>query len=76
MKAWLEPYLDPADLAQYDETKIMGVITAVLLPLHAAGRLDDAVEEIWKRVSDKIPDQDASKDKIRRYMKCFCEAMV
>ena len=76
MKAWLEPYLHPADLAQYDEAKIMGLIATVLLPLHAAGRLEDAVEEISKRVGDKLPDQDAAKTKIRRYLLCFCGAVM
>jgi len=61
----------------YDESKIVGVVSAVLLPLHATGKLEEAVEEIMKHLVG-VPEEDvaAVRIKVGRYLTCFCEAMI
>jgi hypothetical protein len=61
----------------YDETKIVGIVTAVLLPLHAAGKIEEAVDEVMKHLIGVLDDEHAAvRTKVGRYMTCFCEAMI
>jgi hypothetical protein len=76
MRDWLRPHLSYADLQQYDESRVMDVVATVLFPLHTAGKLDEAVEELFKRLQHVPSDkQQAYKVKIKRYFACFCEAL-
>ena len=77
MRDWLRPHLSEADVAQYDEARIVEMVATVLLPLHAAGNLDAAVEELWKRLQGVADEQQQEyKSKIKRYLICFCEAIL
>jgi len=77
MHAWLKPWITEELAALYDETKMIGLIATGLLPLYASGKLDDAVGEVMTRLQGvsaaEIP---AVRVKVRRYLDCFCEAMV
>jgi len=77
MRTWLHPWLTPQLVAMYDETKIVGIVTAVLLPLHAAGKIEEAVDEVMKHLIG-VPDDEhaAVRTKVGRYLTCFCEAMI
>jgi hypothetical protein len=77
MRDWLRPHLSYADLQQYDESRVMDVVATVLLPMHAAGKLDDAVEELYKRLQHVPATKEQEyKDKIKRYFMCFCESLL
>ena len=77
LRDWLRPHLSDADLQQYDESRVMDVVATVLLPLHAAGKLDDAVEELFKRLHQVPTDKGQEyKAKIKRYFTCFCESLL
>lgn len=75
MKTWLEPYASPELVSQYDENKVIGLISVGLLPLYSSGRLDEGVEEVMKNLKG-IPDADLEqvRTKVKRYLTCFCEA--
>jgi hypothetical protein len=77
MRNWLHPWVTPQLVAMYDETKIVGFVSALLLPLHAAGKLDEAVAEVMKHLVG-VPDEEvaAVRIKVGRYLACFCEAMI
>ena len=77
MRDWLQPHLSEADVAQIDESRVMEMVATVLLPLHAAGKLDVAVDELYNRLQHVPSDQHFEyKVKIRRYLTCFCEALM
>ena len=77
MKNWLEKWASPELVAQYDESKVVGMIAAGLMPLFAAGRLGEAVDEVMSKLNG-VPTEEveAVRAKVKRYLTCFCEAMV
>jgi hypothetical protein len=77
MRTWLHQWVTPQLVAMYDESKIVGVVSAVLLPLHATSKLEEAVEEVMKHLVG-VPEEDAAavRIKVGRYLTCFCEAMI
>lgn len=77
MHAWLKPWITEDLAAMYDETKVVGLIATGLLPLYGAGKLNDAVEEVMIRLNG-VPSSEAGavRGKVRRYLECFCEAMI
>ncbi len=77
MKTWLHPWLTPEVVVMYDESQVMGVVASVLMPLFASGKLDDAVDGILTRL-DGVPQDEveAVRTKLKRYLTCFCEAMI
>jgi hypothetical protein len=77
MKSWLEKWASPELVAKYDESKVVGMIAAGLMPLWTAGKLDEAVEVVMRNLSC-VPDEDlaAVRTKVGRYLACFCVAMV
>ena len=76
MKAWLEPYADAELVSQYDENKVVAMIAVGLLPLFVAGKLDEAVEEVMKKLHG-VPEGELEqvRTKVKRYLTCFCEAL-
>ena len=80
MHAWLKPWMSAELQTMWDanaESKVVGLIVTGLLPLYSAGKLDEAVEELMARL-EGVPDSDASsvRAKVKRYLMCFCEALV
>ena len=79
MKNWLSAFATTDEqkdlLNQYDEGKIIPIVLTMLLPLYHAGQLDTAVEEFMGKLGE-VPDPQSVKDKIRRYLECFCEALA
>ena len=77
MRDWLRPNLSESDAAQFDESRVMEMVATVLLPLHAAGKVDVAVDELYNRLQHVPSEQQHEyKVKIRRYLTCFCEALM
>ena len=76
MRQMLEPYVKTdehkAILNQYKETDIADITHKYLMPLYATGTLDVAKLKLIEELS--ITD-DATKDKIGRYLQCFCESL-
>jgi hypothetical protein len=77
MKAWLNDWTSPELAAMYDESKVVGMIATGLLPLYAAGKLDEGVEEVLRNLVG-VPDAEVEgvRLKVKRYLTCFCEALV
>ena len=77
MKNWLEKWASPELVAQYDESKVVGMIAAGLMPLYAAGKLKEAVDEVMSKLNGvPVEEVEAVRTKVERYLTCFCEAMV
>jgi len=76
MKSWLEKWASPELTAQYDESKVVGMVVAGLLPLWATGRLDEAVGSVMDQLCG-VPEGEVPqvREKVRRYLTCFCEAL-
>ena len=76
MKSWLEKWASPELRAQYDEGKVVGLILAGLVPLWATGKLDEAVGTVMDQLHG-VPENEVPqvREKVRRYMNCFCEAL-
>ena len=58
----------------YSNEKIMPTILTVLIPAVATLGLDGVVSEIVSHVT--TADTDAVKEKVKRYMQCFLEAVT
>jgi len=76
MRQMLEPFVKTNEhkdiLNQYRETDIAEITHKYLMPLYATGTLDVAklklIEEL--QITDEV-----IKDKIGRYLLCFCESL-
>ncbi len=76
MRQMLEPYVKTEEhkaiLNQYKETDIADITHKYLMPLYATGTLDVAKLKLIEELS--ITDE-TTKDKIGRYLLCFCESL-
>jgi len=77
MKVMLEPFIKTPEhkelLSKYNETDIESITHTYLAPLYATGTLDVAKNTLIEALN--ITD-DSIKDKIGRYLLCFCESML
>ena len=77
MRLMLEPYIKTEEhktlLSQYNENDIETITRKYLIPLYTTGMLVVAKETLIKELS--IED-DGVKDKIGRYLQCFCESIA
>ena len=76
MREWLKPWVSVELQSLYDESKIVGLIVAGLLPLYSTGKLDEAVNELMSKLEGvSESEKDAVRAKVLRYFTCFCEAL-
>ena len=80
MHAWLKPWMSAELQAMWNadaESKVVGMIATGLLPLYAAGKLDEGVKEVLRKLVG-VPDAELEgvRLKVKRYLTCFCEALV
>ena len=77
MKAMLEPFVKTQEhkdlLLKYNETDIERITHTYLAPLYATGTLEVAKKGLIEALN--ITDESV-KDKIGRYLLCFCESML
>ena len=57
----------------YQPALLLPTIANLLLPLNTAGQLHVAVTDIMTHLSPADPE--TTRDKIRRYLECFCDAV-
>jgi hypothetical protein len=77
MLAMLQPYIKTEEhkamLAQYGEGDIETVVKTYLAPLYATGTLSIAAGTLISELKIEDP---AIQEKIKRYLQCFCEALL
>lgn len=77
MRLMLEPFIKTEEhkalLKEYNETKVMELTHKYLAPLYATNTLKIASDKLIEELSIEDP---AVKDKIGRYLLCFCESML
>lgn len=77
MKVMLEPFIKTDEhkelLSKFNETDIESITHTYLAPLYATGTLDVAKNNLVEALN--ITDE-SIKDKISRYLLCFCESML
>jgi hypothetical protein len=77
MKVMLEPFIKTPEhkelLLKYNENDIESITHTYLAPLYATGTLDVAKNTLIESLN--ITDESV-KDKIGRYLLCFCESML
>jgi hypothetical protein len=77
MRMMLEPFIKTEEhkklLSQFNENDIEQLTLKYLAPLYATGTLDVAKEKLISELEIK---DDTIKDKIGRYLSCFCESML
>jgi len=76
MKAWLQVWTGPELLELYDENKVIFMITTGLLPLYVSNELEVGVDMIMDKLQGVPSDEvESVRQKVRRYLTCFCEAL-
>ena len=77
MRVMLEPYIKTEEhkslMSQYTETDIESITLKYLAPLYATGTLNIAKDKI---IDELAITDDSVKEKIGRYLQCFCESML
>jgi len=77
MRLMLEPFIKTEEhktlLTEYNETKVMELTHKYLAPLYATNTLQIASAKLIEELSIEDP---VVKDKIGRYLLCFCESML
>jgi hypothetical protein len=77
MRAMLDPFIKTEEhkklLSQYNENDVETLIHTHLAPLYATGTLSVATETLCTELAITDP---IIKDKISRYLMCFCESML
>jgi hypothetical protein len=76
MKAWLQVWTGPELSELYDENKAIFMITTGLLPLYVSGELEVGVNLVMEKLQGVPSDEvESVRQKVRRYLTCFCEAL-
>ena len=77
MRVMLEPYIKTEEhkklLSQFNENDVEALTLKYLAPLYATGTLDVAKDKLITELEIK---DDSIKDKVGRYLLCFCESML
>ena len=63
-------------MASFDTAHVLPTVTFKLLPLSIAGKIPEVADAILAKMTVPEEQKAAAKDKIMRYLNCFCEIVM
>ena len=63
-------------LASFDTAHVLPTVTFKLLPLRITGKIPEVADAILEKMNPPEEQKAAAKDKIMRYLNCFCEIVM